>query len=44
MSVKVFETEEVQNLLKAATNIGSQDGNLRAKQITQRLVQSHRRP
>jgi catechol 1,2-dioxygenase len=38
MSVKVFETEEVQNLLKAATNIGSQDGNLRAKQITQRLL------
>jgi catechol 1,2-dioxygenase len=38
MSVKVFETEEVQNLLKAATNIGSQDGNPRVKQITQRLL------
>lgn len=38
MSVKVFGTKEVQDLLKAATNLGSQDGNPRAKQIVQRLL------
>jgi len=38
MSVKVFGTKEVQELLKAATNLGSQDGNPRAKQIVQRLL------
>ena len=48
MSVKVFETKEVQDLLKAAANLGSQDGNPRAKQIVAspagRLVQGDRRP
>ncbi len=38
MSVKVFNTEEVQNLLKAAANLTSQEGNARAKQITHRLL------
>ena len=38
MSVKVFDTKEVQDLLKAAANLGSQDGNPRAKQIVQRLL------
>ncbi|SAL31748.1 catechol 1,2-dioxygenase [Caballeronia choica] len=38
MSVKVFDTKEVQDLLAAAANLGSQDGNARAKQIVQRLL------
>jgi len=38
MSVKVFDTKEVQDLLKAAANLGSQDGNARAKQIVERLL------
>ncbi len=38
MSVKVFDTKEVQDLLKAAANLGSQDGNARAKQIVHRLL------
>ena len=38
MSAKVFESKEVQNLLQAAANLGSQDGNQRAKQITHRLL------
>ena len=38
MSVKVFANQEVQNLLKAATNLGSDSGNTRAKQITHRLL------
>jgi catechol 1,2-dioxygenase len=38
MSVKVFDTKEVQALLKAAANLGSQGGNARAKQIVQRLL------
>jgi len=38
MSVKVFDTKEVQDLLKAAANVGSQDGNPRAKQIVNRLL------
>jgi catechol 1,2-dioxygenase len=38
MSVKVFDTNEVQDLLKAAANLGSQDGNARAKQIVSRLL------
>ncbi|SAL62463.1 catechol 1,2-dioxygenase [Caballeronia telluris] len=38
MNVKVFETKEVQDLLKAAANLGSQDGNARAKQIVHRLL------
>lgn len=38
MSVKVFDTKEVQDLLKAAANLGSQDGNARAKQIVSRLL------
>ena len=38
MSIKVFDTKEVQDLLKAAANIGSQDGNARAKEITHRLL------
>jgi catechol 1,2-dioxygenase len=35
---KVFDTKEVQDLLKAAANVGSQDGNTRAKQIARRLL------
>jgi catechol 1,2-dioxygenase len=38
MSVKVFDTTEVQDLLKAATHIGSEDGSARAKQIVHRLL------
>ncbi|WP_211613908.1 catechol 1,2-dioxygenase [Paraburkholderia haematera] len=38
MSVKVFQTQEVQDLLKAAANAGSEGGNARTKQITQRLL------
>jgi catechol 1,2-dioxygenase len=38
MSVNVFDTKEVQDLLKAAANLGSQDGNARAKQIVNRLL------
>ncbi|RDK00127.1 catechol 1,2-dioxygenase [Paraburkholderia lacunae] len=38
MSVKVFDTKEVQDLLKAAANLGSQDGNARAKQVVGRLL------
>jgi catechol 1,2-dioxygenase len=38
MSIKVFDTKEVQDLLKAAANLGSQDGNARAKQIVHRLL------
>ncbi|PRX26611.1 catechol 1,2-dioxygenase [Paraburkholderia sp. BL18I3N2] len=38
MSVKVFDTQEVQDLLKAAANVGSQDGGARAKQIVNRLL------
>ena len=38
MSVKVFDTKEVQDLLKAAANVGSQDGNARAKLIVNRLL------
>jgi len=38
MSVKVFDTKEAQDLLKAAANIGSQDGNARARQIVHRLL------
>ncbi|MPW22588.1 catechol 1,2-dioxygenase [Paraburkholderia sp. CNPSo 3157] len=38
MSVRVFETKEVQELLRAATNIDSNDGNARFKQIIHRLL------
>ncbi|MFM0553192.1 catechol 1,2-dioxygenase [Paraburkholderia sediminicola] len=38
MSVKVFDTKEAQDLLKAAANVGSQDGSARAKQIVNRLL------
>jgi catechol 1,2-dioxygenase len=38
MSVKVFDTKEVQDLLKAAANMGSEDGSARAKQIVNRLL------
>jgi catechol 1,2-dioxygenase len=38
MSAKVFDSKEVQDLLKAAANLGSQDGNVRVKQITHRLL------
>jgi catechol 1,2-dioxygenase len=38
MSVKAFESTEVQDLLKAAANLGGQDGNTRVKQITYRLL------
>lgn len=35
---KVFDTKEVQALLKAAANVESQDGNTRARQIVSRLL------
>ena len=38
MSVKVFDTKEAQELLKAAANVGSQDGSARAQQIVHRLL------
>ena len=38
MSAKVFDTKEVRDLLKAAANLGSQNGNARAKQIVNRLL------
>ncbi|WP_250450840.1 catechol 1,2-dioxygenase [Caballeronia sp. ATUFL_M2_KS44] len=38
MNIKVFDTKEVQDLLKAAANLGSNDGNARTKQITHRLL------
>ncbi|QSN63092.1 catechol 1,2-dioxygenase [Caballeronia sp. M1242] len=38
MSVKVFQSEEVQGLLKAAANLAGDGGNARAKQITHRLL------
>jgi catechol 1,2-dioxygenase len=38
MSAKVFDSKEVQDLLKAAANLGNQDGNVRVKQITHRLL------
>ncbi|CAN7796831.1 catechol 1,2-dioxygenase [Paraburkholderia hospita] len=38
MSVKVFNSKEVQELLKAAANLGNDNGNARTKQITHRLL------
>ncbi|MCK9512691.1 MAG: catechol 1,2-dioxygenase [Pigmentiphaga sp.] len=38
MSVKVFNTKEVQDLLKAASNIEGVGGNPRAKEIVHRLL------
>ncbi|MFD1559429.1 catechol 1,2-dioxygenase [Paraburkholderia silviterrae] len=38
MSVKVFETKDVQDLLTAASNLGGQAGNARFQQITHRLL------
>src|SRR5690606_19136503 len=38
MSVKVFDTQEVQDLVKAASNIDNQEGNVRFKQILHRLL------
>tara|TARA_R110000850_G_C9995857_1_gene467835 strand:- start:17745 stop:18674 length:930 start_codon:yes stop_codon:yes gene_type:complete len=38
MTVKVFETQEVQDLLKAAVNLEGQDGDARFKQILHRLL------
>jgi len=38
MSAKVFDAKEVQDLLKAAANLGSNEGNARTKQITHRLL------
>ncbi|QBR01408.1 catechol 1,2-dioxygenase [Paraburkholderia pallida] len=38
MSVKVFETKDVQDLLTAASNLGGQTGNARFQQITHRLL------
>lgn len=35
---KVFDTTEVQDLLKAAANLGSPDGSARAKQVIHRLL------
>ena len=38
MSVNVFDSNEVQALLKAAANLGSAQGNARIKQVTHRLL------
>ncbi|MEM5310384.1 catechol 1,2-dioxygenase [Paraburkholderia sp. JHI869] len=38
MSAKVFETKEVQDLLKAAANLNGSSGNARFQQITHRLL------
>ncbi|MFP6562508.1 catechol 1,2-dioxygenase [Paraburkholderia sp. B3] len=38
MNAKVFDTQEVQDLLKAATNVDGKDGNARFKQILNRLL------
>ncbi|MDR5739225.1 MULTISPECIES: catechol 1,2-dioxygenase [unclassified Caballeronia] len=38
MTARVFDSKEVQDLLKAAANLGSQNGNARVKQITHRLL------
>lgn len=38
MGVKVFQTSEVQSLLAAASNTEGSEGNVRAKQITHRLL------
>ncbi|APA84040.1 catechol 1,2-dioxygenase [Paraburkholderia sprentiae WSM5005] len=38
MSVKVFETKEVQDLLKAASNVDADNGNPRFQQIVFRLL------
>ena len=38
MSLDVFNTPEVQDLLKAATNIAGSEGNPRFKQILNRLL------
>ncbi|CAB3773686.1 catechol 1,2-dioxygenase [Burkholderia sp. MSh2] len=38
MSIKVFDTKEVQDLLKAASNLEGADGNPRFKQICHRLL------
>lgn len=38
MSVSGFQTKEVQDLLKAATNVDGNQGNARLKQITHRLL------
>jgi catechol 1,2-dioxygenase len=38
MSAKVFETKEVQDLLKAAANLNGGNGNARFQQIVYRLL------
>jgi catechol 1,2-dioxygenase len=38
MSAKVFDSKEVQDLLRAATNLDDKNGNARFKQILQRLL------
>ncbi|KVC39424.1 catechol 1,2-dioxygenase [Burkholderia pseudomultivorans] len=38
MSVKVFDTQEVQDLLKAASNLNGDTGNARFQQIVHRLL------
>lgn len=38
MSIKVFATQEVQDLLTAAANLNSDSGDKRARQITHRLL------
>jgi catechol 1,2-dioxygenase len=38
MSVKVFDTKEVQDLLAAAANLGGSGGNARVQQIVHRLL------
>lgn len=38
MSIKVFDTQEVQDLLKATVNLNGKDGNPRLKQVLHRLL------
>jgi catechol 1,2-dioxygenase len=38
MSVKIFETKEVQDLLRVATNLGGESGDARTQEIIHRLL------
>ena len=40
MSIKVFDTQEVQDLLKAAVNLNGKDGNSRLKQGLCQLIET----
>ena len=44
MNVKVFETKEVQDLLKVASNLDGKDGNARFQQVLHRLLSDLFRP